>query len=226
MRRGLSLTVVTVGTLALWLIVPPGELRAAHIYGCRWGPSFETIDRRVPGAVNAECSGDQINCFPFLGHSVPWGNWGVDSNGGSRQNTFQFAGWRSIDNQLQWNSCTGEFPPPDADKYNDDNSTKQITTSGVEWYGGLPGGAAPDTPCSDVGLDGLVVTSTGNWMEMWELDGCDEDEFVARAEYPDTTLVVSCQGEGAWSTCYGETGWERSDERESECAVSPNEDGL
>lgn len=43
-----------------------------------------------------------------LFHSVPWGNWGVSSNIGSKQDTDQFKGWRQPCSQLkvEWNSCS------------------------------------------------------------------------------------------------------------------------
>lgn len=46
-------------------------------------------------------------CSRFF-HSVPWGNWGVSSNVGSKQDTDQFKGWRQPCSQLkvEWNSCS------------------------------------------------------------------------------------------------------------------------
>ncbi len=46
-------------------------------------------------------------CSRFF-HSVPWGNWGVSSNVGSRQDTDQFKGWRQPCSQrkVEWNSCS------------------------------------------------------------------------------------------------------------------------
>ena len=43
-------------------------------------------DRKVSGPVSVECGG--------LGfHSAPFGNWGVDSNHGDREDGHQFQGW-------------------------------------------------------------------------------------------------------------------------------------
>lgn len=46
-------------------------------------------------------------------HSVPWGNWGVNSNVGKRLDTNQFQGWHQpcTQTKVEWNSCSvrGEF---------------------------------------------------------------------------------------------------------------------
>jgi hypothetical protein len=46
-------------------------------------------------------------CGRFF-HSVPWGNWGVNSNLGTRLNTDQFQGWRQpcTNTKVEWNSCS------------------------------------------------------------------------------------------------------------------------
>jgi hypothetical protein len=46
-------------------------------------------------------------CGRFF-HSTPWGNWGVNSNVGTRLNTDQFKGWRQPCGQtkVEWNSCS------------------------------------------------------------------------------------------------------------------------
>ncbi len=48
-------------------------------------------------------------CGPSL-HSVPWGNWGVSSNVGSRRDSDQFKGWlQPCDRtKVEWNSCSVE----------------------------------------------------------------------------------------------------------------------
>ena len=48
-------------------------------------------------------------CGPSL-HSVPWGNWGVNSNVGTRRDTDQFKGWGEPCEQtkVEWNSCSVE----------------------------------------------------------------------------------------------------------------------
>ena len=77
-------------------------------------------DRYVFGSVNTECTG------PF--HTVPFGNWGVESNHGSQYDGFQFRGWKYLGGSwLQWNSCTNQYPPPNCNYYNNPAScTTQI----------------------------------------------------------------------------------------------------
>src|SRR5262249_42944408 len=57
--------------------------------------------------TDEECSG------PI--HSVPWGNWGVNSNVGTVRDTDQFKGWRQpcSDVKVEWNSCSFNYAPPD-----------------------------------------------------------------------------------------------------------------
>jgi hypothetical protein len=46
-------------------------------------------------------------CGRFF-HSTPWGNWGVNSNVGTRRDTDQFKGWRQscAQTKVEWNSCS------------------------------------------------------------------------------------------------------------------------
>jgi hypothetical protein len=46
-------------------------------------------------------------CGRFF-HTSPWGNWGVNSNVGTRRDTDQFKGWRQpcAQTKVEWNSCT------------------------------------------------------------------------------------------------------------------------
>ncbi|MCI0621163.1 MAG: hypothetical protein L0387_05740 [Acidobacteria bacterium] len=50
-----------------------------------------------------------------LFHSTPWGNWGVSSNVGVKQDANQFQGWFPQDGHLQWNSCSTGYVHPDLD---------------------------------------------------------------------------------------------------------------
>jgi len=50
-----------------------------------------------------------------LFHSTPWGNWGVSSNVGVKQDGNQFQGWYPQDGHLQWNSCSTGYVHPDLD---------------------------------------------------------------------------------------------------------------
>ncbi len=59
-------------------------------------------------------------CGPFC-HTVPFGNWGVSSNVGSKQDGNQFEGWdpgcsyTTPREQVQWNSCSVDYVKPDPD---------------------------------------------------------------------------------------------------------------
>jgi len=59
-------------------------------------------------------------CWPNV-HSVPFGNWGVSSNVGSKQDANQFEGWNpgcsysTPRAQVQWNSCSVDYVKPDLD---------------------------------------------------------------------------------------------------------------
>lgn len=61
-----------------------------------------------------------FNC-PVVCHSVPFGNWGVSSNIGNKQNANQFEGWNpgcsysTPREQVQWNSCSVDYVKPDLD---------------------------------------------------------------------------------------------------------------
>lgn len=49
-------------------------------------------------------------------HSVPFGNWGVSSNVGSKSDRDQFQGWSGTcgnGNKVQWNSCAVDYVRPD-----------------------------------------------------------------------------------------------------------------
>ena len=60
-----------------------------------------------------------LNCGPLC-HSVPFGNWGVSSNVGSKQDADQFQGWYPGCNPgpgtlVEWNSCSRDYVRPDPD---------------------------------------------------------------------------------------------------------------
>ena len=113
MRRRCSV----VGTVvAVLLAFGVSEAAAGYCYNYAY---FYNTNRRVYGAVNAEC-GTAGGDSPW--HSIPTGNWGVESNFTRRVDWFQFPGWYPDDDWLQWNSCTtllAEFRAPTEDWYND-----------------------------------------------------------------------------------------------------------
>jgi hypothetical protein len=58
--------------------------------------------------TDEECSGPV--------HTVPWGNWGVNSNMGRVRDADQFKGWRQSCSEVkvEWNSCSVNYAHPDA----------------------------------------------------------------------------------------------------------------
>lgn len=96
--------------VGLALVVMAVTPRIAFAQRCYVFARWENENRNVFGAVNTECG----SCS---GHTPPWGNWGVDSPTGGRDDGTQFMGWFSGNNTApcgenisssrpQWNSCT------------------------------------------------------------------------------------------------------------------------
>lgn len=193
----------SIGVLVLF--VPPGAALAQEGY-CRFYVVLQNRNRDVVTApFNGECSGDPIDCFPAAEHTVPWGNWGVNSNVGARVDQDQFAGWcTSGDSEgcdsssgggvgdWEWNSCRAEFPPRDCNFYNAADCWEQTSTApNVQWYGTLVFDAyVPSGGCSV--YDGVGFVLENNYMDLWELDPCDEDENVYELLYPDLTVTRTC----------------------------------
>lgn len=133
-------------------------------------------------------------CAECLGgiHSAPFGNWGVDSNAGSRFNGDQFAGWRSGDH-WEWNSCRNDFPPPDCAYYNAAGCTQQISAAADEQlYAAFSFVSGTDNVAGCAAFDGSQFTLSGNYMDMWELDPLDDDELVGFLNYPNLTATLNC----------------------------------
>jgi hypothetical protein len=187
------------------LIAQPG-LMADPMYGCIGYIKLQNLNRRVWGPVNGECSGDLINCFPIppFGHTVPWGNWGVNSNLNSKSNDRQYSGWRMNGDHEEWNTCTSEFPPPDGGYYNYQDDTTQTTDVGEEAYA-TSGTFAWNEFCTV--YQDYVITIEGNYVDLYELDPCDEDEYIASMTYQDMSVTLSCTGSGVNATCTAESGW-------------------
>lgn len=98
---------IVIGVLAIFFLsfCPQKIKPAGSDYYCWVFFDMENKDRYCYGYVNTECS------WP---HSVPFGNWGVDSNVGTRWDDHQFQGWYpTADKWMEWNSCYKDFPPPD-----------------------------------------------------------------------------------------------------------------
>lgn len=189
-------------TAAAVLMVGPqlaaqGEPGPQTVEGCEIVATFYNKDRRVPGPVNQECGLTIHNYWAPDG----FGNWGVDSSYGTRHDTYQFAGWKEVGGKYQWQSCTGEHVPPDPDKYNDLGYTSQKAApddvrayASTSWF-------IEDRACID-----LTAANTFNtiYMDLWELDRPDPDDYVGSLRYPGRTLVLDCDDD--WN-CSADTNW-------------------
>jgi hypothetical protein len=186
---------------------------------CRVSLAGATRNRRVVGDVYAECPGDIINCIPFLPveHSIPFGNWGATSNFGQKQDGHQFQGWcnnswvrdnygnwklECRDGWYEWNSCyQSQWGPPNCTLFNYASCYQQATVTGNNVHGTIgydvwtscPYDWNGDGACDTGGC--LNMTSMGtsnNFMTLYELDKCDEDELVQSLYFPATTAYTSC----------------------------------
>ena len=128
-------TITTVAWTIVLGFLLAGVARGQH---CAVEVSGLNKDRKVFGPVSVECGGV---------HSGPFGNWGVTSNHGDREDKHQFQGWcrnlyctldalnfctnHCIADWYQWNSCTtgDAWPPGHREFYNADNFTTQVSAA-------------------------------------------------------------------------------------------------
>lgn len=198
-----------IGIVLLLLSVGIGDLQAQGT--CSVSIAGLNQNRTVYGPVNAEC-GWEGACW----HSPPWGNWGVTSNYGHKEDGAQFQGWHPGDRQ--WNSCTSEYPPPDYNYYNWNGYTQQRSfeginvhgTTSVDVYVNCPRDTNADGVC-DVGgcKDVYSVGQSTNWMTLYELDPafppwCGGDDLVETLYFPATYVSLTC--EPGWCQSAG-TSW-------------------
>lgn len=196
--------------LTLLLVFIPGTLPAqsADEETCILTLTGQNRNRTVAGSINVECGGP-----PGVGHSAPFGNWGVASNYGEISDTDQFRGWKHEDGprtKLQWNSCTtnrSEFRAPNCSYYNANGCRTQassaVVTHGVMAFRTsstpcpIPGtvGNAPGTGCRV--YEEARVSQTSNHMTLYELDGWrgresgDGHDLVETLYFPGTSLTLT-----------------------------------
>jgi uncharacterized protein (TIGR03437 family) len=189
---------------------------------CRITTSGLTRNRRVDGPIHAEC--------PHPIHSAPFGNWGVTSNFGQKENGHQFQGWchetRICDNKgncrtecrdgwYEWNSCTDidEFRAPNCTLYNDKDCTAQVSTTGENTHGtrtvdvrvacpraSTPGGVSETGGCAEV----RSFDMGNNFLSLYELDPVDGDDLVQTLYFPLIPLAMRC---GVFGCVPGQTEW-------------------
>ena len=160
---------------------------------CEIDYEVKNSSRYVYGPVNEECGDGEP-------HSVPFGNWGVDTESSDRKDGNQFQGWCKYrylcdnnddcsthcqDPWYQWHSCTTQLPrysPPNEDFFNYSNNTQQRSTRGTNSHGGgfvsvgvsCPVDTDGDNYVDEGGCLDLVSQGfgiSGHRMELYELDG-------------------------------------------------------
>lgn len=210
-------TMMTAAAVSATSMLPVMHLAGSEITypepACYALLKFYNDQRRVFGQVNAECPVG----FP-IGHSAPFGNWGVVSNYGHASNGTQFAGWKGVWYKKQWNSCTvGHYRPPDCRYYNASGCRTQAAYpdneriySATRWAMGLS-----DWTCRRAA--GHVITISGLFMRLHELDWPDDSELVTVLRYPDVNVRMECRTS---SSCSGRSNWYSPRARDS--AVSAN----
>ncbi|HWB14796.1 MAG TPA: hypothetical protein VG538_00210 [Vicinamibacterales bacterium] len=193
-------------------------------YACMYGGSFTTCGEYNGGLGSGMCSGSNPwcsytivystmnrhgydglseECYGILGwiHTPPFSNFGVESPHGSRQDSFQFAGWVPDDGKLQWNACTTDSPytPPSSIYYNYDNYTNQFSPTEYTYASNIWN--VPGTCVSQ--LNGGVYTELSTYAEVWDLDNNWPDSKIGRITFPDTNIIVSCDASS--DTCSGQS---------------------
>lgn len=165
---------------------------------------MDNRNRHVHGEVAEECGWEGV-CW----HSPPYGNWGVDSNVGSRQNGDQFQGVFLTGGHYQWNSCTqGQWEAPSCSYYNYNGCTEQFTVTGTNNYGGGFQSRTVNCPwllnpndeeyrggCRDLN----TFTVSNNFMSLYELDPgpiCGADDFVQTLFFNNTSTALDCDAWG------------------------------
>lgn len=142
---------------------------------CQVSYSTKNTGRYVHGPVNEECG------LPDEVHTVPFGNWGVDTESDNRIDGNQFQGWcrhrRLCDNNddcdtyckdswLQWHSCTTDIPKykaPNTDFFNAASGREQRTTGGVNTHGTGSIGVSVTCP---VDTDGDFYPDSGGCLDI------------------------------------------------------------
>ena len=205
MKRMLMIT----GWCVVLLGILPANLSAQGHGFCQLSYSGRNKDRKVMGPVSTECSAP---------HTVPFGNWGVNSNVGSRIDGHQFQGWclnhwacdndgncerHCTDRWYEWNSCTTSslWAPTNCTLYNSNGCTQQVTKRGMNTHGtaatdiavSCPSDSDGDGFCDTGGCADVSSFTTSNWMTLYELDPRDFDDRVQKLNFPRVTVSLSCR---------------------------------
>jgi hypothetical protein len=177
---------------------------------CQFSIAGLNRQRRAMNGINVECPGSI--------HTAPFGNWGVTSNYGKKQNGHQFQGWcrdRFVcdnsgkcetdcrDEWYEWNSCTthARFRAPNCYLYNSAGCREQASIMGVNVTGNinlkLPTGCPYDTNgdgiCDGGGcMDVWRITTESNFLSLYELDPWGADTLIQTVYFAPTTVYTAC----------------------------------
>lgn len=210
----LAVAALAIGPTIHGQIDPPDISAWPHCYK-RY--EFFNTNRRLTGAVNAECYKG-----PF-GHSAPFGNWGVVAPYTPLYDGFQFPGWKWLGGWRQWNSCTTNVQEYEAPSgcwvyYNDGKTTgnlcytqkstnQALYAKSTTTYYHVAG--TPEYACTSI-VSGAVVFNN-LYMHIYELDSWvfnplngDSDE-VTKLRYPTVSVPITCNSSS--DTCTGSSGW-------------------
>jgi hypothetical protein len=196
--------------MMIFLLIATSSILSASSGTCWLSVAGLNQERFVWGPVNVECGWEPGGCW----HSAPWGNWGVTSNYGHKQDGTQFQGWKGTGWKKEWNSCTDGYSPPNCTYYNWNNCTQQRSFSGVNVHGTKGFGAWVNCPQDTTG-DGMCDTGGcldvysfgewNNWMTLYELDPaipwpwCGKDDLVETLYFPPTVVHLTCDVSGCWA---------------------------
>lgn len=201
--------------VALALITCGSGLKPTHAtaqyeqsWHCRVFATFENTDRYV-------ISAPEVEDWP---HTVPWSNWGVDSNLGPRYDGHQFDGWHSSGGWYEWNSSSDDHPNPNCAYYNANACYDQESATGPNQYATvLMGDWWVDEPQGDAAggclqIEGLTFGATENFMKIYDLDPYDWDDYVGALQFPNLTATLDCDdpfycnGASQWTSYSGRVG--------------------
>ena len=186
-------------TLTVALLAPLSRSAEAQLSQCHVNVIIDNQIRRVRGTVEVECS---ICC-----HSVPFGNWGVDTSLPSlRTNRDQFRGWKGSRSSIkgEWNSCTtrrSSFPP--GPLYNDGPGRQRANPDDAR-IGGWTSDRGPDNNMTCSRYVPEVYSVDDVEMVLYEMDNPDSDDYITTLEYGDFDVQITCSGD--WN-CSGTSSW-------------------
>lgn len=181
-RRMSRMRRICVAAPLVWMsVVVPALAR------CTADLAFYNEARRAHGQINVECG---------WFHSAPFGNWGVDSSHGSRDDEDQFSGWKYLDRKRQWNSCTSR---------NDPSEFQPGAVIPAQWadpdYQYVYATARYESPrgySCESWLPGRVFTIAADYMKVYELDPGGPfwggDDWVATLLYGPINIPLTCTG--------------------------------